>query len=153
MSPQRGFSLVEALIALLVLSLGLVGVAAMQLKALQSASVGYQRSVVTLAAVDAQERLWAALAQLPSGGSCEDISVDNAITLQGSEDNQGWNSYWFEEESLLPTRNFEGAIYDQNSERYNLDSCEFLIEVSFGSETSDAPEDTFTYTFSLPNDF
>ncbi len=55
MTTQRGFSLVEALIALLVLSLGLVGVAAMQLKALQSASLGYQRSVASVAAVDAQE--------------------------------------------------------------------------------------------------
>lgn len=153
MTSQRGFSLIEALIALLVLSLGLVGVAAMQLKALQSASVGYQRSVVTLAAVDAQERLWAALAELPSGDKCKDISIDNAVALQGSEDSQGWKSYWFEEESLLPTRNFEGAIYDQNSERYNLDRCEFLIEISLGSETNDAPEKTFTYTFRLPDNY
>ena len=44
MTRQRGFSLVEALIALVVLSIGLIGVAAMQLKALQSANAGYQRS-------------------------------------------------------------------------------------------------------------
>ena len=59
MNSQRGFSLLEALIALVVLSIGLIGVAAMQLKALQSANAGYQRSVASVAAVDAQERLWA----------------------------------------------------------------------------------------------
>ncbi|WP_043531601.1 type IV pilus modification protein PilV [Litchfieldella xinjiangensis] len=57
-----GFTLVEALIALLVLSLGLLGVAAMQLKAMQSAHVSYQRTIATIAAQDAIERLWSGLA-------------------------------------------------------------------------------------------
>src|SRR5690554_5039593 len=61
---SRGFSLIEALIALLVLSIGMLGAAAMQLNALQSAHIAYQRSIATLAAQDAQERLWA---QMESG--------------------------------------------------------------------------------------
>ncbi len=60
-SSERGFTLIEALVAVLVLSLGLLGVAAMQLKALQSSHVSFQRSIATLAAQDAVERLWTEL--------------------------------------------------------------------------------------------
>lgn len=40
MKHQQGFSLIEVLIALVVLAFGLMGVAAMQIKALQSATEG-----------------------------------------------------------------------------------------------------------------
>lgn len=62
MKRQHGFTLIEALVALAILSFGLMGIAAMQLNALNSASRGYQHSVATLAAVDAQER--------PLGSTC-----------------------------------------------------------------------------------
>lgn len=65
---NTGFTLIEVLVALLVLSVGLLGVAAMQLKALQSSHVAYQRSVATLAAQDAVDRLWRATAE--GGGGC-----------------------------------------------------------------------------------
>lgn len=55
----RGFSLIEALVALLVLSIGLLGVAGMQLKAMQSTHAGYQRAIASLAAQDAVELIWA----------------------------------------------------------------------------------------------
>ncbi|HEY9815308.1 MAG TPA: type IV pilus modification protein PilV [Candidatus Obscuribacterales bacterium] len=59
----EGFTLIEALVALLVLAFGLLGVAAMQLKALQSAHVSYQRSIASVAAQDAEERLWVELGE------------------------------------------------------------------------------------------
>ncbi|MBF7055111.1 prepilin-type N-terminal cleavage/methylation domain-containing protein, partial [Halomonas sp. KAO] len=52
---NRGFTLVEALVALVVLSIGLLGVAAMQMKALQGAHIGYQRALASIIAIDAQE--------------------------------------------------------------------------------------------------
>lgn len=55
---HKGFTLIEALVALLVLSVGLLGVAGMQLKALQSSHVSFQRTIASLAAQDAVERLW-----------------------------------------------------------------------------------------------
>lgn len=54
----RGFTLVEVLIALLVLGLGIMGSAALQLKALQATHAAYQRSLVNLFAMDAVERFW-----------------------------------------------------------------------------------------------
>lgn len=65
---EAGFTLLENLVAVLVLSLGLLGVAAMQLKAVQSSHVAYQRSVATLAAQDAVERIWAVTAE--NAGLC-----------------------------------------------------------------------------------
>ncbi len=53
-----GFTLVEALVALVVLAVGVLGLASMQLKAMQGAHVSYQRSVATMAAQDIVERLW-----------------------------------------------------------------------------------------------
>ncbi len=67
---SAGFTLIEALVALLVLSIGLLGVAAMQLEALQGAHAAYQRSIASLAAQDVQERLWAEVAQNPGVPPC-----------------------------------------------------------------------------------
>ncbi len=63
----RGFTLVEALVALLVLSIGLLGVAAMQLSSLRANSGAFQRSQATFLAQDLADRMranrTAALAQ------------------------------------------------------------------------------------------
>ncbi|TVQ71380.1 MAG: type IV pilus modification protein PilV [Chromatiaceae bacterium] len=63
-TPRRphGFTLIEALVALLVLSIGLLGLAALQLFSLQSAHSAYQRTVASIMAMDAGERLWLAAA-------------------------------------------------------------------------------------------
>ncbi|MFN2411055.1 MAG: type IV pilus modification protein PilV [Halomonas sp.] len=133
MMSQRGFSLVEALIALLVLSLGLVGVAAMQLKALQSATQGYQRSVASVAAVDAQERLWGQLAR-DDVDSCADIDIE-----------ADWKAQWFADNDSNPSRN-------ANAQESNIvpNGCEFTIEIDLGSRTGDTESDVFTYTLRLP---
>jgi type IV pilus assembly protein PilV len=58
---QQGFTLLEVLIAIVVLSFGLLGLAALQLKALQDSHSSYQFSIANLAAKDIREKLWAAL--------------------------------------------------------------------------------------------
>ncbi|WP_245678775.1 type IV pilus modification protein PilV [Halomonas shengliensis] len=64
-SSQRGFTLLEVLIAIVVLALGLLGLAALQMNALKSADVSYQRSIATLAAQDLAERTWGFLLASP----------------------------------------------------------------------------------------
>ncbi|MGM0823669.1 MAG: type IV pilus modification PilV family protein [Pseudomonadota bacterium] len=135
MTPQRGFSLVEALIALLVLSLGLVGVAAMQLKALQSASLGYQRSVASVAAVDAQERLWATLE--PEEG-CDDIDVGTVQTA--------WKDQWFQDEAHSPLRNVVEA-QSGIAQGSGDDSCQFTVTLALDSDDTDSLD----YRFRLPS--
>ncbi|MFG6158387.1 type IV pilus modification protein PilV [Halomonas sp. 1390] len=76
MTRLGGFSLVEVLVALLVLSLGVLGMAGLQLKSLQGAQVAKQRSQATLAAEDFGERLWFWVGQ-QSGLACpDDAAID-----------------------------------------------------------------------------
>lgn len=59
----RGFTLIEVLVALLVLSVGLLGLAGLQLHALQYAHSSYQRTLVNIQALDMAERMWTHLAK------------------------------------------------------------------------------------------
>lgn len=124
---SRGFSLIEALIALLVLSIGMLGAAAMQLNALQSAHIAYQRSIATLAAQDAQERLWAQMAY----PDCPSWS-----------DTDSWNDAW---SRYLPGFANHSSVSDQGD-------CVFDIIVGWDEGRVEAGQETFTYRVRLPGD-
>nr|WP_298058037.1 type IV pilus modification protein PilV [uncultured Halomonas sp.] len=145
MNSQRGFSLIEALIALVVLSIGLIGVAAMQLKALQSATAGYQRSVATLAAVDAQERLWAELAQLTD---CSVVTPQQARAPSSESVEEQWKNWWRDDDASNPLRsvNWENSSIEPSP---TVD-CQFTITIDLGEGPGDIDDDVFTYTFRLP---
>lgn len=129
---QRGFTLIEALVAVLVLSFGLLGVAAMQLKAMQGGHVAYQRSLATLIAMDANERLWAALGA--ANGTCPDSS-----SVQGE-----WLTHW-DTASALPT------ITNSTIANPGADACEYLITVTWSDERFVTEEvATLTYVTQLP---
>lgn len=130
---QSGFTLVEALIAVLVLSIGLLGVAAMQLRALQSAHMGYQRAVVSLAAIDAQERAWASLSETKN---CPDGS---ALSTIGSD----WLGEWFGSGKVLAN---DGSSVASSS------SCEYTVTIGWQEERYSDEESgsAFAYQFRLP---
>ncbi|WP_445158517.1 type IV pilus modification protein PilV [Halomonas sp. E14] len=133
---QSGFTLVEALIALLVLSIGLLGVAAMQVKALQSAHMGYQRAVVSLAAIDAQEQAWAALSE-----SDPKNCPDNA-TL--SEIEGEWIGEWFGTGKIL--------INDGSGLSLGASNCEYTVSIEWqeGRYSDGESDNAFVYQFRLP---
>lgn len=56
-SRARGFTLIESLVALLVLSIGLLGIAAMQLASLQANNGAFQRTQATFLAQDIADRM------------------------------------------------------------------------------------------------
>nr|WP_300315455.1 prepilin-type N-terminal cleavage/methylation domain-containing protein [Halomonas sp.] len=129
-SNRSGFTLLEALVALLVLSSGLLGVAAMQARSLQGAHASVQWGIADLAAQDARERLWAALA---SGDprSCPLPSVVNA---------SDWRQHW---RPFLPGLSANPVTA--------LPDCAFVIEIDwqdarFGSETM-----SLEYRLKLPS--
>ncbi|UYG03197.1 type IV pilus modification protein PilV [Halomonas sp. LR3S48] len=130
---QKGFTLIEALIAVLVLSVGLLGVAAMQLRALQSAHMGYQRAVVSLAAIDAQERAWASLSETKScpGGS--------TLSTMGSD----WLGEWFGSGKVLANAGSSVA---------SSPSCEYTVTIGWQEERYSDEENgvPFAYQFRLP---
>ncbi|GKW49373.1 type IV pilus modification protein PilV [Halomonas sp. NCCP-2165] len=107
---QSGFTLLEALIAVLVLSFGLLGVAAMQLKAMQSSHLSYHRSIATLAAQDAVERLWIEL-----GSASSFCPAPSSVK-------DGWVNHWA---GKLPNMNVSSDIVNNGS------SCEYQVIVSW----------------------
>ncbi|UYG08081.1 type IV pilus modification protein PilV [Halomonas sp. M4R1S46] len=115
---DKGFTLIEALIAILVLSLGLLGVAAMQLNAMKSSHVSYQRSIATLSAQDAVERLWAELGDASNPGICPDATSVATI-------NAAWNAQW---STLLPI---------SDATPITATDCEYVISVQWSDERFD----------------
>lgn len=105
---ERGASLLEALVAVLVLSFGLLGAAAMQLQAMQSAHASYQRSIAILAARDAVERLWVAL-DGSAPGECPSPGADG---LEAE-----WIEHW---RGALAGMEAESAIVSRAACRYVL---------------------------------
>ena len=68
-SRQTGFTLLESMIALLILSIGLLGIASLQLYGLQSSQSSFQRSVAISQASDLAERLWGDICTLPDAAN------------------------------------------------------------------------------------
>lgn len=133
-SSGRGFTLLEALIALLITSLGMLGVAAMHIQAMQNVHLAYQRSIATLAAQDGVERLWLALGE--GRGRCPD-----AVAVKSA-----WLDHWspLDRTSKLPDMRTASDIH-------YLGACEYTLTVAWNDERF-AGEDvaTLTYLAKLP---
>ncbi|WP_280553743.1 prepilin-type N-terminal cleavage/methylation domain-containing protein [Halomonas sp. 25-S5] len=132
---NRGFTLVEALVALVILSIGLLGVAAMQLKALQGAHMGYQRALASIIAIDVQEFSWELLA---STGTCP---PDDDLTGWLGTDGDGWSG-------LLP------SVENASSISGGPDTgCVYSVTLTWGdSRLADGESvGTFDYEFKLPS--
>jgi len=81
-----GFTLIEILVALVILSIGLLGVAGLQFRSLQNSHASYERSIVTLQAKDLVERMWA--------GICSLYDASGNIVSDGEE--PIWDA-WFDD--------------------------------------------------------
>jgi type IV pilus assembly protein PilV len=77
-NSQRGVTLIEVLVTLLVLSIGLVGIALLHLNSLKFTHSSYYTSVASSVALDLEERLWVALGTR-AGGCLDSADVDVVI--------------------------------------------------------------------------
>ncbi|WP_120798842.1 prepilin-type N-terminal cleavage/methylation domain-containing protein [Thiocapsa rosea] len=62
---ERGVTLIESLVTMVVVSIGLLSIAGLQLKSLQYSSTSYHRSEATIQSADLVERLWAGICVIP----------------------------------------------------------------------------------------
>lgn len=139
-NKTKGFTLLEALVALVVLSVGLLGIAAMQLKAIQSSHVSYNRSIATLAAQDAIERLWAEFGNpVTAGSNTGDCPLPSVVSAD-------WRANW---SSLLPLLT-EGEQVSIESP-VDGDSCKYAITVAWSDERFTGEDvSTLLYVVKLP---
>ncbi len=120
-----GFSLIEVLVALAVLSIGLLGVAAMQTMAIVTSQGGYLRTQAVFQAYDMMDRLRANPAGLAAGlydnipntpgsppGSC---SPSCATDQTRDFDRYDWNTA---NQNLLP--NGRGTIVSADSQTFSI---------------------------------
>ncbi len=124
---QSGFSLLEVLITVIILSIGLLGVAAMQLKGLQSAHSSYHRTLATTIAIDGSERLWATL-------------VDGSVDVTKAQ--TSWRDNWPAGPNTLPGLLLTIEVPDPS------DSTTYRFVVRWGEERFGAiteTETTFVY--------
>jgi len=79
---QRGFNLVEVLIAVLVLSAGLLGLAGLQIAGMKSSHSAYLRSQAAFAVYDLLERMRAN----PSDFAGKELKYESETDVEGFED-------------------------------------------------------------------
>lgn len=132
---QQGMTLLEVLIALIVLSIGLLSIASLQLRSVQFSHASYERSMAVISANDMVERLWAGACALYEGDPDERIETDEwqAVTLAWQQDNAGSIQGW------------TGAV-ERNDARPEL----FEVSIQWRDRIDDT-QHQFTYLTRVPD--
>ena len=84
MNKQRGFTLIEILIAIVVFSIGLLGLAGLQLTSFRNVHDAHLRSVATLMAYDMADRMRANRVAFLAGGYDDPNAVTDADCTQAA---------------------------------------------------------------------
>ncbi len=84
---QHGFSMIEALVTMVILAIGLLGVAGLQIASVRNTQVAAQRSIATQQAYDMAERMRSNMGRFVSG-----VPVPGEGTAGGAYDNLGANT-------------------------------------------------------------
>lgn len=109
MCRQRGFSLIEVLISILILAVGLLGAASIQLNALKYTDSSTMRSQASFIAYDMMDRIRAN----PNGsyalGNLTSISNTSTTTYYTAPRDQDWSDF------AQNIRNFAGTVNGEGS--------------------------------------
>lgn len=107
---EDGFTMIEVLIAFLILAIGLIGMASLQLTSVKSAHSSYFRSIASSIALDLEEHLWLEVANQTTDGCPDPAAVaDRVQTFWNGrlDDDTPWTS---NEIATLPGIDDAGAI-------------------------------------------
>lgn len=129
----HGFTLIEVLVAVLVLSIGLLGIAGLQLKSLRDSQDAYLRSQVSILATDIGERMRANREEARAGQYDIDLtdSPTSSSTVSG-RDVKAWRDRLQE---VLPSG--VGAI--------EVSSDEVTITIQWGDRSDPDNPPSFVY--------
>lgn len=124
----RGFTLIEVLIALVVLSIGLLGLAALQLESLKYNTDAYFRTQATMLAYDIIDRMKAnsdaakagvyAAAAKPSAQTCGDTSAGCTNTTDLA--NYDLGAWYTKLESVLPAAATPSSVTNLAGNQYRI---------------------------------
>jgi prepilin-type N-terminal cleavage/methylation domain-containing protein len=135
---NRGMSLLEVLIALLVLSIGLIGTAALSLNSLRNVHSALNTSLGSTISLDVEERLWVAITQtLPGCPSAADI--DGLLGLA--------ETHWT---AGPPFLNLNDLSITRLSYEEDGRSLRVGVEVDWTETRLGNNTETFNYAFSAP---
>jgi type IV pilus assembly protein PilV len=137
-SHQVGFSLLEVLIALLVLSIGLIGTAALSLNALTNVHSALNTSLASTIALDTEERFWLEATQLASPGCPSESFVDDVV-LDAAEDDWTRGSPFLS----LPDLSITRQAYQSDGR-----SVRVSVRVTWTESRFGGGNEIFDYTFS-----
>jgi type IV pilus assembly protein PilV len=86
-NSQNGFSMIEVLVTMVILAIGLLGVAGLQIASVRNTQVAAQRSIATQQAYDIAERMRANMGAFANG-----VPVPGSGAAGGAYDNLGPNT-------------------------------------------------------------
>jgi type IV pilus assembly protein PilV len=135
--PYRGFTLVEVLVALLVLTVGLLGYAGMQTTAMKFTNSAHLRTSATNLAYDIADRMRANVDSARGGNYDKDFGKDPNPGGVAGEDLDQWIN---DVQTVLPDG--EARIVTQSSGRA-------LIEMRWTDDRTDSGAGNSTTTFEL----
>ena len=127
LAGASGFTLIEVLIALLVLAIGLVGIASLHLAGMRNAHSSYYTSIASSIALDFEERLWLEMGDVSDG--CLPNARVNAVVAELAGD-------WGAQEGgnvAIPLTN----IINHEIRLDGTDGGPFWMEVQISIEWSD----------------
>lgn len=143
MHAQRGFSLIEAMVALLVLSVGLIGIAALHTQGLSASRTALYRTTAVNLAADMADRI--RVNRIAGAAYNNAAAVHNCVTADCSPEDLAENdlSVW---EALVDASLPDGA--GEVTADTGTDPTTYTIDVTW-NEAGDG-ERTFTTVVQIP---
>lgn len=161
---EKGFTLIEALIALVVFSIGLLGLAAMYSKSMMVTHSAYMRSLASIQALDMAERIRAniylnhaaspyTLSVNDSTSSIQDVADRcNATSRCAATELRDWDiDSWIDETQNLFGALFQGAeiVFDSALNEYEIELTWSERDPEPGQNSSGLDTISFSYRVSL----